>query len=207
MLLPQSSDSRDAVAQSRRKGRVAMAPTVVVITGPVGSGKSTSMQALWELLDSQGERAAMVDMDSLRALCPEDPADPFHAGLGVANLQAIWPQFAERGARWLLLTDAVEHPAQRAVYEGAVPGATVIIVRLDVPIERVHQQLRGRESGGSLDWHLKRSVELQSMMVERGVGDLVVSVDGQSPPEVATLIRDAVQQRRSATSDSAATPG
>lgn len=184
-----------------------MAPTVVVITGPVGSGKSTSMQALWELLDRQGERAAMVDMDSLRALCPDDPADPFHAALGVANLQAIWPQFANRGARWLLLTDAVEHPAQRAVYENAVPTATVIIVRLDVPIDRVHQQLRGREVGGSLDWHLKRSVELQSMMIERGVGDIVVPIDGQNPTEVATLIRNAVQQhQRSATSDSTATP-
>jgi hypothetical protein len=151
------------------------------------------MRALWELLDREGEPAAMVDMDSLRALCPEDPADPFHAGLGLANLQAIWPQFAVRGARWLLLTDAVEHPAQRAVYEHAVPGAAVIIVRLDVPIDRVHRQLRGREVGSSLEWHLKRSVELQSMMTERGVGDLIVPIDGQKPPEVARLILDAVR--------------
>lgn len=184
-----------------------MAPTVVVITGPVGAGKSTSMRALGELLDREGEAAAMVDMDSLRALSPDDPADPFHAGLGLVNLQAIWPQFAERGARWLLLTDAVEHPTQRAVYEDAVPDATVIIVRLDVPIGRVHQQLRGREVGGSLDWHLKRSVELQSMMIERSVGDVVVSIDGQKPPEAASLILAAVQQHlRSADPASAATP-
>ncbi|WP_188895649.1 hypothetical protein [Microlunatus endophyticus] len=135
----------------------------------------------------------MVDMDSLRALSPDDPADPFHAGLGVENLQAIWPQFAARGARWLLLTDAVERPAQRAVYERAVPDAAVIIVRLDVPIDRVHPQLRGREVGSSLEWHLNRSVELQSMMIERGVGDVIIPVDGQRPSEVARLILDAVQ--------------
>lgn len=180
-----------------------MTPTVVVITGPVGSGKSTSMQALWELLDRQGEHAAMVDMDSLRALCPDDPADPFHAGLGVANLGAIWPHFAQRGARWLLLSDVVEHPAQRTVYESAVPDATVIIVRLDVPIERVHRQLREREVGGSLDWHLKRSVELRSMMTERGVGDVVIPVDGDKPHEVASRILDAIQQhQRPADADS-----
>lgn len=171
-----------------------MAPTVVVLTGPVGSGKTTSMRALWELLDHKGEPAAMVDMDSLRALCPDDPADPFHASLGVANLQAIWPQLADRGARWLLLTDAVEHPAQRTAYENAVPDATVIIVRLDVPINRVHQQLRRREVGGSLDWHLKRSVELRTMMINRGVGDVVVPIDGQEPPEIAGMILEAVQR-------------
>lgn len=180
-----------------------MKPTVVVITGPVGSGKSTSMRALWELLDRQNESVAMVDMDSLRALCPADPVDPFRTSLGIENLRAIWPQFAQRGARWLLLTDAVEHPEQRAVYEDAVPDATVIIVRLDVPIDRVHQQLRGREVGDSLDWHLKRSVELRTIMIERGIGDVVVPIDGQQPAEVAGLILDAVQrQLRSIAPDS-----
>ena len=136
----------------------------------------------------------MIDLDSLRALYPDDPDDPFHMGLGYANLAAIWPQFEARGAQWLLLTDAVERPEQRVRYERAVPHARVVVVRLDVPLERVHAQLRRRETGGSLDWHLERSVVLQSLMVERGVGDVVVPVDGESPGEVATLVLDVVRQ-------------
>ncbi|HEY9290231.1 MAG TPA: GNAT family N-acetyltransferase [Microlunatus sp.] len=184
-----------------------MTPTVVVITGPVGSGKSTSMVALGELLEREKESVAMIDMDSLRALLPADQLDPFRTRLGIDNLRAVWPQFARRGARWLLLADVVEHPEQRAVYEDTVPEATVIIVRLDVPIDRIRDQLLGREVGASLDWHLKRSVELRSVMIERGIGDVVVPIDGHKPPEVASLILDAVQHHlRSVRADSERDP-
>lgn len=169
---------------------------IVVITGPVGAGKSTSMEALAELLAERGESVAVVDLDSLRALWPSNPDDPFHARLGMTNLSAIWPHFAERGARWLLLTDAVEHPDQRADYERAVPGAAVTIVRLNVPLHRVHERLRGRESGESLEWHLHRSGELQQLMTERGVGDIVVTVDDHSAQAIARLMLDRIDQRQ-----------
>lgn len=169
---------------------------VIVITGPVGAGKTTSMQALAELLAQRGESVAMIDLDSLRALWPANPDDPFHARLGLINLSAIWPHFAERGARWLLLTDAVEHPDQRVDYENVVPDAVTIIVRLNVPLERVHERLRRRESGESLDWHLHRSNELQQLMTERGVGDIVVTVDDHDPEAVARLMLDRIDERR-----------
>jgi adenylylsulfate kinase len=171
-----------------------MRPVVVVVTGPVGAGKTTSMAALAELLAQRGESVAAVDLDGLRELWPENPDDPFHARLGLANLSAIWPQFAERGARWLLLADVVEHPDERSEYEEAIPGALIVIVRLDVPLDRVHERLRRRESGESLAWHLHRSGELQQMMVERGVGDILVAVDDQDPPQVATLMLEEIQR-------------
>lgn len=173
-----------------------MPPDVIVITGPVGAGKSTSMHALAEILAQRGESVAMIDLDSLRAMWPADPDDPFHAQLGLTNLSTIWPHFADRGARWLLLTDAVEHSDQRADYEHAVPGAAVIIVRLNVPLDRVHERLSGRESGESLEWHLHRSGELQQLMTERDIGDIVVPVDDHSPQAVAQLMLDRIDQRR-----------
>jgi hypothetical protein len=192
----------------RQRGRITgMRPVVVVITGPVGAGKSTSMQALAELLAQRGESVAAIDLDSLRALWPENPDDPFHARLGLTNLGLIWPHFAERGARWLLLTDIVEHPDQRSVYEDAIPGALLVILRLNVPLDRVHERLRRRESGESLAWHLHRSGELHRMLTERGVGDIIVAVDDQDPPQVATLMLEEIeryQEKLSATQSPAA---
>lgn len=173
-----------------------MRPVVVVITGPVGAGKSTSMQALAELLAQRGESVAAIDLDSLRALWPENPDDPFHTRLGLTNLSATWPHFAERGARWLLLTDIVEHPDQRSDYEGAIPGALTVILRLDVPLDRVHERLRRRESGESLAWHLHRSDELHQIMTERGVGDIIIAVDDQAPPQVATLMLEQIHRHQ-----------
>jgi energy-coupling factor transporter ATP-binding protein EcfA2 len=176
-----------------------MRPVVVVITGPVGSGKTTSMSALAELLAQRGESVAAIDLDSLRALWPEDPDDPFHMRLGLRNLRAIWPHFAERGARWLLLADIVEHPDQRSAYEAAIPGPLMVILRLDVPLERVHERLRRRESGESLAWHLHRSGELHRMMTERGVGDIIVAVDDHDPAQVATLMLAEIQEKLATT--------
>lgn len=165
-------------------------PVVVVITGPVGSGKTTSIELVAELLARRGEAVATVDVDALRRVWPDDPTDPFHAGLGMANLAAIWPQFARSGVHWLLLADVVEQPGQRADYQRAIPGADVVIVRLEVDLDRVHDRLRGRETGDSLDWHLHRSGELQQLMTERGIGDVVVTVDAQDPAAVAELIME-----------------
>jgi adenylylsulfate kinase len=172
----------------------ASGPNLIVITGPVGSGKTTTAEALGELLDARGETVAMIDVDALRRVWPANPADPFHVRLGLANLAAIWPNLHRAGVDWLLLADVVERPEERADYQAAVPGSRVTIVRLDVPLDRIHDRLHGREQGESLNWHLHRSGELQSIMTDRGIGDQLIAVDDHRPDEVATMILERLGQ-------------
>lgn len=175
-----------------------MTEHIVVITGPVGIGKTTTIGALAELLADQGHAVATIDLDDLRAVWPGNPDDPFHARLGMANLTAIWPNFAERGVHYLLLADVVEHPDQRDEYRRAVPGAEVTVVRLEIPLAIVHDRLRARDSGASHAWYLERSGELQQLMTDRGVGDIVLTLDQESPQEIAALIANALRSTHNA---------
>src|SRR5690606_20477173 len=114
--------------------------------------------------------------------------DRFSSGLGLRNLAAIWPNLIEAGARAVILADVVEDPAQVAEYEALMPGSTVTVVRLDVPMGLIHQRLAGRESGESLEWHRNRAPELQGIMERAGVGDVVLEVGERGPLEVAEEI-------------------
>ncbi len=160
----------------------------IVITGPTGAGKTTVAQALCDVLAERGFRNAMVDMDALRWLYPAVEGDRFSSGLGLRNLSAIWPNLVAAGARAVILADVVEDPAQARRYEALMPGATVTVVRLDVPMDLISDRLAGRESGESLEWHRNRAPELQGIMERAGVGDVVIEVGSRGPRDVAEEI-------------------
>ena len=161
---------------------------VVVITGPVGSGKSTVAATLCDLLAANDCRNAYVDMDSLRWLYPAHPEDRFSARLGFQNLAAIWPNLLDAGATCVVLADVVEDMVQRETYESLMPGSMVTIVRLNVPLNLILERLANRESGADLEWHRQRAPELQAIMERAAVGDLVLDVGTRSPHAVATEI-------------------
>ncbi len=162
----------------------------VVVTGPTGAGKTTVAQALCEVLAERGVRNAMVDMDALRWLHPAVQGDRFSSGLGFRNLASIWPNLVEAGARAVILADVVEDPAQVALYKELMPGSTVTVARLNVPMNLIHHRLAGRESGESLEWHRNRAPELQGIMERAGVGDLVIEVGERGPDEAAVEIAE-----------------
>lgn len=161
---------------------------VVVVTGPVGAGKSTVAAALSDLLAERGWRNALIDMDYLRWLQPAQPGDRFSAALGLRNLAAVWPNLVEAGARGVILADVVEDMAQRATYEALMPGSVVTVVRLNVPLAVILRRLEGRESAESLAWHQQRAPELQGIMERAGIGDIVINCGERTPWEIASDI-------------------
>jgi adenylylsulfate kinase-like enzyme len=156
---------------------------VIVITGPVGSGKSTTAWALHDMLSDRRIPSALVDIDYLRCAWPQ--VTPWNAELGYDNFAAIAVNHQKIGVRCFVVADVVETQEQRHDYERSVPGSRVVIVRLNVVLENVMARLQLRETPDSIDWYLARAAELQALMESREIGDLVVDIDDHTPKDVA----------------------
>ncbi len=161
---------------------------VIVVTGPVGAGKSTVAAAISTVLGQRDIRHVMIDQDYLRWVYPSPPGDRFAARLGFRNLAAIWPNLRANDPQCVVIADVVERPEGVMDYEQAMPGTVVTVVRLDVPMPILRRRLEGRDAGDSLAWSLNRAPELQAIMEGAGVGDLVIDVGERPPHAVAEEI-------------------
>ena len=161
---------------------------VLIVTGPVGAGKTTVAAAISAELERRDVAHAWVDVDQLAQCFPRPASDPFHAGLTMANLAAVCRNFVAAGAGRLILPYVIEDAAGRAAIAASIPGGELTVVRLTVRPGTVAARLRGRESGESLAWHLRRAPELTEIMGRNGVGDIVVETDDRTPEEIAVQI-------------------
>ncbi|MBB2903058.1 putative kinase [Kineococcus radiotolerans] len=169
-------------------------PAALLITGTVGSGKTTTAEAVAALLREEAIPHAVVDLDALGDAWPSPPDDPFHEHLVLANLHAVARNHLAAGALRLVLAGVLEDPAHRPLYERAA-GAPLTVCRLRVDLPHVHDRLRRRHGGDreALDWHLHRSGELDAVLDAAGGGDVEVAVAaGQAPSEVALAVVRAV---------------
>ena len=169
-------------------------PAALLITGTVGSGKTTTAEAVAGLLRAAGTPHAVVDLDALRHAWPSPAADPFHEDLVLANLQAVARNHRAAGAVRLVLAGVLEDPARRPLYAAAVAvPLTVCRLRVDLDVVRARLRERHRDDREGLDWHLHRSGELDGVLDAAGIGDVEVPVAaGNPPPEVASAVLRAV---------------
>ena len=165
---------------------------LIVITGPVGAGKTTVADTMQLHLAHRGIVTAFIDQDALRMVQPTPPGDRFGAQLGYDNLAAIWPNLVRAGVQVVVIADVVEDRQEsRCAYLTAMPGAEPTIVRLNVPMNLVFSRLRHRErTPQDLAWSLNRAPELQEIMEAGAVEDLLIDVGQRSPEEIANEIID-----------------
>ena len=160
-------------------------PTILV-TGPVGVGKSTLIEAMGRLLRDADVAHATVDFDQLTACYPRLPDDDgWGTDLGLTNLASLWRNYAARGPDRLLLARVIEDRKELDGYRAAVPGAEITVVRLRASPATLQERVRRRGEGRGMEWHLNRAVELAPLMDAQHVEDFVIETEARTPGELA----------------------
>jgi len=158
---------------------------VLLITGPVGVGKTTVSFEVSDLLKAAGNAHALVDVDGLRWCYPAPSGDRFNVALAMRNLAAVWANFHAAGAERLILADVLEAREDLDRYRAAVPGAAIQVVRLRAGLATLTGRVRQRETGAGLAWSLNRTAELAAQMDRDRLEDLLVDTDGRSAAVIA----------------------
>jgi dephospho-CoA kinase len=130
-----------------------MAVKAILLTGGVGTGKTTVLLALGELLEERAEPYALVDLDWLAWLRPAPGTLSVQEAL-VANLSAAWETFRRARVEHLVLARFVRSAEELATIRAALPGVELVAVRLTVPPEVQEERLRARDTGREPEQHL-----------------------------------------------------
>ncbi|MBB5075320.1 hypothetical protein [Nonomuraea endophytica] len=162
----------------------------ILITGTVGAGKTSAAEGVGELLAAAGTPHGVIDLDALSQGWPPPEGDPFNFGLTVRNLRSLAANFRDAGAKWLVLAGVAENGEQRGRIAEAV-GGELTVCRLRVDLAVVRERLAGRhvDDREGLDWHLKRSGELDRILREAQVEDVVVDGSGSVTQVAAEILR------------------
>lgn len=164
---------------------------MLLLTGTVGSGKTTLAYEVNDLLSERQVPNATVDLDALTAQWPA--SSKWNADLMFENLALLWPNYQAHGATRLVLAHVLEDGTERDRYLTAVPGAELTVVRVVAPESLRVARLRGRmPPGPSLDWHLHRTVELEAILAGAGFEDLVIENGDRPIRAVAEELLDRV---------------
>jgi len=163
---------------------------VLLITGPVGVGKTTTADAVSYLLAQRGIRHACVDLPQIGKAFPVPKNDPWNEELSHRNLASMWQNFQAVGAERLIVSRALESRSGLRRITEAVPGAEITVVRLRAPLTVVHRRIRVRNP--QPEWFLNAASELSQTMELHALEDFVVDNEAMSVDETAKAVLDLI---------------
>lgn len=158
---------------------------VLLVTGPVGVGKTVVTGEAASLLTEAGIPHAMADLAVIGACWPPPADDRWNEELIHANLACMWQNFQRAGATRLLLCRVLEARSLLRRVTEAVPGADITVVRLRSPWKLVEARIIAREAGRDPQWYLSTAAYLFDRLEHAGVEDYVVDNDDRLVTHVA----------------------
>ena len=161
---------------------------VLLLTGPVGVGKSTALSEIAWLLTQASMPHAAVDLAVIGRAWPAPEDDPWNERLIHRNLACLWANFRDAGAERLVLARVLEARSLLRHVEAAVPGAAITVVRLRASLPVLETRIRHREHGGDPTWYLEVAAYLVDALEQPGVADYVVDNERGPVADVAAQV-------------------
>ena len=157
---------------------------VLLITGPVGVGKSTVAAEAARLLRAANVPHALVDLAWIEQCWPVPADDPWNERLIHRNLACMWANFRQAGAGRLIVVRVLEARSLLRYVAAAVPGAQITVVRLRAPLAVLHARIRYREVSDP-SWFLGAATHTAEVLEQARVEDHVVDNEDRPVADVA----------------------
>ena len=168
----------DATSTARYARPVARA---ILITGPVGVGKTTTLHELEAVLDGARVPNAIIDLDWLAWATP---AQGSVHDLMLRNLADVWRNVRAAGIEHVALARMLHDAEEVADVRAALADCDTFAVELVLDAGELRERIHRRDTGVELAEHLAYLDAWAA--VERDLRvDAVIAVDGRDPAQVA----------------------
>ena len=164
------------------------ASKLLIVSGPVGAGKTSVGHELCEKLCDLKAAHTFVDLDALAQTYPRPDGDPFGSNLALRNLTAIWKNGRVAGAKLLIVSRVVETFGDVRDIERAVSLSPAFICQLRASEETLIDRIARREIGSGFERHKQRAVELARSLSASGPADVTVDTNDRRLLDIAEEI-------------------
>ena len=163
---------------------------MLILHGSPGSGKSTLARAISEQLREAEQTHAVIDLDDLHMVYPEQGEE-----FALRGLKAIWPNYAAVPNVKVLVPTVIPHHDWYQRFIDATPGARRLICELVAPAAVLRQRIIDREPN---DYWRARLLHWVDVYLQRDegqrFGDFQASTGDRPIAETAAeIIRRAFQ--------------
>jgi adenylylsulfate kinase len=154
----------------------------ILISGTMGSGKTTVLAEASDILLSKGIVHAAIDLDTLGiAHLPNGVADD----LLFRNLASVWANYQAAGVTRLLLAEALETAADLERTRNAIGEVEIVVCRLTASEETAKQRVRTREPGMLQETFVTRVADLGRILDLAALENFSIQNDNASVTDVA----------------------
>lgn len=161
---------------------------VLLITGSMGAGKTTTLGEASDLLASRDVAHAAVDLDALGLVCL---AGADEETLMLANLRAVCANYERAGIQRVLLAAAVESRAVLDRILDATAAKRAVVCRLRAATEIMEARVAARERGLLGPRYVARVRPLDEILDRAALEDFTVTT---TDAEITVIARDVLRR-------------